>query len=238
MILTFADFINESRANKSRVQRIAKKVIVFKLGNFNIDDKMLDVIDDADESYMEASKFYLYFLDEDDANKTFRKLAKLWGATIKNKGAMKQFTGDAGFSGEMMSPDQLKESVSIDESFFSRTSPYDLIRKGFVKITSKEAKDLMNDPLQREVFDLKQVRDHNGTPYWYKGPSKCTKVFKSKEEAELAYNSAHNMYLDTPSAYIPEEDIKAIKKENGFVLIQNGRDHTKWQLFIARKIDD
>lgn len=234
---TFTEFLNEESIFW-REKMNSSMVIVFTLGNFNIDDKMLDIIGDSDCSCMHGGKVYMFFKDREKSENVFKELSKLWGYEIKNSGAMKTFIGDAGFSAELKSSELLKESEGINEAFFSKPSWVSLAKKGFVKTNTVDVKNIANSALLSEVYDVKQFRDLNGNTMWLKGPSKDTKVFRSRAEAEEEYNPSRGFYIDEPSAYLEKEDVVDIKNTGALILIiPSKKELSSWEVLIARVLD-
>lgn len=246
MEYNFSEYRKLLEANSAHLWDLKSAVsaIKFRLGNSNVDEHMLNIADLADRVIFSAGRMNMFFSDEANAENAFKKLARLWGAKTKNQGNMKFFKGDGGFSGELVSlgdytVDQVLESLdTLDESLFGKQSWIELVKQGWARTSRKEVKDIMNDPLMSEAYDMRQFRDNYGSSIWFKGPSKISKVFATREEAEAEYTSLKGTYIDKPSAYYTKEDVKEIKRDGAIIWIKKGKSIDEWELLVARKLND
>ena len=241
---TFSEFLNEG-AFTDKVVRTAKKLFRFKVGDAYVDDKMLDVIDDADEVAFQNGEIYMYFLDAMNAQEAFKRLANMTSSEVSNT----KFYGPAGIEGALEDYDffkSLRESVVTDtkRSLKLFQQPLSkLMRDGFVKIRDKEALAIFRDKsdlVLDEIYNIVMKRDMNGHQIWLLGPREQSNVFENMAQANSKFQPNKDFTftkiddVNTYNFFADEKD----KQWHTYIWVKNGNmSIDKWQLYDVQKIN-
>lgn len=217
--------------------RAARKVIRICFGDAWVDDEMLTVTDAADEIEFSDGNMLLYFMEQNEAVETFKKLANMFGSEIKNG----KFIGGGGVQGEIKDFDYFdREEVKISEAVAALhktfKSPIQLLKEGYTKITPSEALAIMNgNNITKHAFSVKFKRDSNGNQCWFKGPN--VEVFQSLEDAYKIYPYIEYHFEKENILNMHDYSFDILKKNSGAIFfVKNGeRSVDKWTLICAKK---
>ena len=242
---TFEQYVNEGWLADKAI-RAASKLFRFKIGDGYIDDKMLDVFDNADEVAFQNGEVYMYFIDALNAQKSFKKLANMLGSDISNN----KFYAAAGAEGTIEDYDHFKsltESELTDTQRvvrFFNLSIMKLMQLGYTKIPEKIARKVIkeadNNPLIERVFTVIKKIDKNQNEMWMLGPRDESIVFKTMNDVKKKYPK--DDFTKIPVSLKEPHKLASEKNDDGhvYVWVKNGNmTIDRWELFnIARFRDN